>query len=898
MEGGAGGEGGGGNEESTGNSSAPGRITEAEQSRNWRVIGQGGAHLIMAPCDASNNIVAHDSVAAATATAGPDTIDVNADDIDNAMATGAGGFVVRVAKAKGGKSGKKRKHMHIHSSQRKAQVEAVRCYMDRLRPAIGAQFLGPSVPWRLSEPVRSALEARGDCSSSSSSSLPSFPSSASEIEGDEVGKSAAKRPRSMDASSGSGSGPGAGSACAHLEEWGLLERNLMTLWLPPPLLPATPTAATPTTAATTVAASTVATAATTAAAAAAAITTTTTPLSSGVVTVELKPKCGLTLSARSMLVEPVLNGSRLTSATLDAHKAGPSAQERSASVSGLTDLGSSGEAHMSGSKNAGFMEGSEVDGQQHGGMETCGGRDAGIKFLLSRFAMKQVEKSQGASMRSFSSVDGAAFSSMDVDGSQWSGGASAEKQRQEAEERPCTWNWSTFDPSDAFSSSLPRITKALKGALASPQNNLRIFVDGEEVCLRSLSAAEQQTAAGTSGSKSLEDLRALISSWCGLSGCDTPRPPIDTTTRTHASATTAFTTETAVEAGEPNESRQLNHSGQSSQSIQSSQSSENQPGLSSKAHRARELDHSWSQFRPGPSSSGEHWLLERVAEILHREGLLDRLLALQKRDIIDVEGAWLLYQSLVRSLGSEDAATAAIDAACTGYDGAASTTVPSFPSCPSSQPSWSSSSSLSPFPGLPADAVAVLAWPAAEAEEENEEGEEGRDSGGHRIVYPTEDMRKDALAFLQRLSVQEILDLLVNWLLSLSASDCSIMLTLAPASLLASTAPARGKEMQDQGQDQDQIHRRADQHSLQSASHSGLLQCTPNNNDHNVGDGNRANSANHVTLTLAYCLGMTDVGPKPASKISSKAKNEAVFCSAAAAGAAAAAQTPAASALS
>jgi len=73
----------------------------------------------------------------------------------------------------------------------------------------------------------------------------------------------------------------------------------------------------------------------------------------------------------------------------------------------------------------------------------------------------------------------------------------------------------------------------------------------------------------------------------------------------------------------------------------------------------------------------------------------------------------------------------------------------------------------------------------------------------------------------------------------------------------------------------------------QSHQHAGLLFLTDNERDSRTnrsrgdGGGGTDDDNREQRRALAYCVGVTDIGPKPSSKIVSKAKKEAVFCKAA-----------------
>ena len=124
---------------------------------------------------------------------------------------------------------------------------------------------------------------------------------------------------------------------------------------------------------------------------------------------------------------------------------------------------------------------------------------------------------------------------------------------------------------------------------------------------------------------------------------------------------------------------------------------------------------------------------------------------------------------------------------------------------------------------------------------------------------PDASSRAAALSYLLAINdPRHVAQLLANWLLALAASDASLMLSFSAA--IRSSAS--------QHDDAEHAHSRI---TSPTEAEAGFLPRSP-------GDRMLLSSVGG----LAYCIGMTDVGPKPSSKIEARALKEAEFCALAA----------------
>jgi hypothetical protein len=183
-----------------------------------------------------------------------------------------------------------------------------------------------------------------------------------------------------------------------------------------------------------------------------------------------------------------------------------------------------------------------------------------------------------------------------------------------------------------------------------------------------------------------------------------------------------------------------------------------------------------------------------IASILYQERLLPRLLQLQRLDILDADGAILVYHRLVELYGGshEDAERALDD--YTTYSSSRNS-YGATPKVAVNDESPSGISSLppdllsaSPFPllGLKSGMVNSLCLEIQRFRNLMEgEGINNEDSSFSepRQLPSEEDMtriRKECLRQIELLSTQESIYLLQNWLLSLSMCDVSLFVTLRP----------------------------------------------------------------------------------------------------------------------
>jgi hypothetical protein len=180
----------------------------------------------------------------------------------------------------------------------------------------------------------------------------------------------------------------------------------------------------------------------------------------------------------------------------------------------------------------------------------------------------------------------------------------------------------------------------------------------------------------------------------------------------------------------------------------------------------------WSaDDRCGPSATNvESFVVDMVASVLDGENILSNLLPLQKLDIVDADGAMLLYDRLVQLVGgSRDDAERLLDDA--------------IPSTPLKDAKTTSvlhplllDSPLSP-PNGSFDTMNRLC-------EEIERFERRLDSALPSLSSEEEmeSARLGALRLLEELSTDECRFLLQNYLLSLAMCDVSFFITIYPAS--------------------------------------------------------------------------------------------------------------------
>ncbi|CAN0069758.1 unnamed protein product [Scytosiphon promiscuus] len=204
-------------------------------------------------------------------------------------------------------------------------------------------------------------------------------------------------------------------------------------------------------------------------------------------------------------------------------------------------------------------------------------------------------------------------------------------------------------------------------------------------------------------------------------------------------------------------------------------------------------------------------LMDLVGEILAREPLVSRLVAAQALDVLEVEGGGMVFDKLVSLCGgsTEEALNMLEDQESEGFE---------------AEP-------ISDDLLVPAATLEALraGSPLAAG---------GKDGGN------IDELHAKGLLAVEKLSVEDCVQLLRRYIIALGVMDCSVMmsLVLAPAPAPAATAAEDGDEP-------------AQSSSLQGKRAAGVFQ-TP--------DGRR----------VAYCVSVVDAGPKPPTKLSKKAKHE------------------------
>lgn len=205
----------------------------------------------------------------------------------------------------------------------------------------------------------------------------------------------------------------------------------------------------------------------------------------------------------------------------------------------------------------------------------------------------------------------------------------------------------------------------------------------------------------------------------------------------------------------------------------------------------------FEQFGEMVGSQPIDWFLTQIEEVLKMEReLLNSVVLMQERDVLDVEGAALVLHRLMKTHSQSDALGLINEALC-GQEG-------KLVAPPDS------------------DSVEALAWYADQP-------------------IPSEETRRSAFEYIESLDDEMCVQLLANWLLSLAACDISIMTSFTT------------------------IHHEGDVELTscpQREESAGVIRPT----DKSIGK------------SIAYCIGLTDLGPKDSDKIISKAIKEKKFC--------------------
>lgn len=269
-----------------------------------------------------------------------------------------------------------------------------------------------------------------------------------------------------------------------------------------------------------------------------------------------------------------------------------------------------------------------------------------------------------------------------------------------------------------------------------------------------------------------------------------------------------------------------------------------------------------AQHRHSDPAGAVAWFVGTLACVLAEEPLLARVLAMQRRDVVDVEGANLLLDKITSCLGSTQAAEQALNEALEGE-------LPPPPGALVAQLAWleqpGSGSKLGNEPGSE-PAIEPRSEPGSEpgsgseagsgSEPNSGEPSSGEPAGteppgqwasgraaeaGGGAASPSAKEWTAAMACVDGLACADTINLVANWLLALAAGDCSVMLAMVELDT-GLTVPARA--LQGAGQAYGVLPRRPD------CAWGGV----------------------------EYQLGLADVGPKPVAKVRSKAAEEPAFC--------------------
>ena len=169
--------------------------------------------------------------------------------------------------------------------------------------------------------------------------------------------------------------------------------------------------------------------------------------------------------------------------------------------------------------------------------------------------------------------------------------------------------------------------------------------------------------------------------------------------------------------------------------------------------------------------------------------------------------------------------------------------------------------------------------------EEEVEGEEDEVNDRHHHHHSLDAQHAQATAAVQLLTKEECVILLQRWLISLGACDCSIMLSLrihhpSSSSLPSSSSSSSVGCCQTATSPglvyfEPQAHRKQEKSETNDVNRNINLSINKNKNE-NTDIKNKGNSTNksNKCLPISYFMHVVDLGPKPPSKILSKAAME------------------------
>ena len=290
----------------------------------------------------------------------------------------------------------------------------------------------------------------------------------------------------------------------------------------------------------------------------------------------------------------------------------------------------------------------------------------------------------------------------------------------------------------------------------------------------------------------------------------------------------------------------------------------------------------------GGSSLGV--LLSVVGRVLSAEpGCLGGLLALQRRDVVDVEGAQLLLLRLACILSSgpaawppsEDPASTEPSASFVGVytEGGMAAALAMVDALLLGAPEDNREKcggTESGADGSP-DAGAPFSLPPPPCRDDAEAlgwcgGVAGVDRDPSPLPPSASSMARLSVAHALRLGPLRLAGLVANWLLALAACDASVMVTLAPAA-------SESSQSQSQSTSTAGFLRQPSAKRSDGAESSGDSRSDSSSDSKSTGDG----AGDATVRGVAYCVGVTDAGPKPAAKVCAKAAKEEAFCALAAA---------------
>jgi Inositol-pentakisphosphate 2-kinase len=260
-----------------------------------------------------------------------------------------------------------------------------------------------------------------------------------------------------------------------------------------------------------------------------------------------------------------------------------------------------------------------------------------------------------------------------------------------------------------------------------------------------------------------------------------------------------------------------------------------------------------------PESSSQQAFVRICSEILLEEPLLSQILRLQQLDVLDGDGAILVYHRLVHGHcgGSYEHAGRVIDK----YDDA----------CPTQQPPSREAPhqllSASPWVS-PEDTSRIVSL--CEVVERTQECLVARNGGQHSPIDDSilDELHMQAVRIVNDLSEDDCVYLLRNWLLSLTMNDASFFLTLAAnegAREEVSPGEARAPAADGASLPRIVVVRR------QTKDAPGIVRLQDP-----ALDGSNS-SSHHARRTLKYQIKLIDCDPKPAKKLRDREAKEVPF---------------------